>query len=134
VNREARILTTLFSVFAVIGLALSVVGIYAVTAYAASQRTGEIGVRIALGANRKEVIWLVLRLGLKQLLVGLPVGILGAYLTSRALNSVLFQVGTTDLTTFLSIPLMLTAIIIAACLVPAYRAAALNPVEALRIE
>ena len=132
--REARILTTLFSVFAVIGLIRSVVGIYAVSAYATSQRTQEIGVRIALGASNWEVVWLVLRLGLRQLVVGLPVGMLGAYLTSRALASSVFQVTTTDTATFVSIPLILTIIIIAACLIPARSAAKLNPVAALRIE
>ena len=90
--------------------------------------------RIALGASNWEVVWLVLRLGLRQLVVGLPVGMLGAYLTSRALASSVFQVTTTDTATFVSIPLILTIIIIAACLIPARSAAKLNPVAALRIE
>jgi predicted permease len=132
--RESRILTTLFSTFAVAGVLLSVVGIYAVTAYATTQRTQEIGVRKALGARNREIVWLVLRLGLKQLAIGLPLGIAGAYLTSRALEGIVFQIGTTDVMTFFAIPALLTAIVVAACLVPAFRAARLNPVEALRIE
>jgi predicted permease len=132
--REPRILTTLFSSFAVIGLLLSVVGIYAVTAYATSQRTQEIGVRMALGAGIGQIIWLVLRLGLKQLAIGLPVGIAVAFVTSRLLAAILFQITATDFITFFAIPAFLTAIVIGACLLPAIRAAMVNPVDALRIE
>jgi putative ABC transport system permease protein len=133
-NREWRILTLMFSGFAVIGLLLSVVGIYSVTAYATSQRTQEIGVRMALGARSQEIVWLVLSLGLKQLAIGLPLGIAAAFLTSRALSGILFQIATTDFITFFAIPALLTAVVIAACLLPAFRAAKLNPVEALRID
>jgi ABC-type antimicrobial peptide transport system permease subunit len=132
--REPRILTTMFSTFALIGLLLSVVGIYAVTAYATSQRTQEIGVRMALGANSRNVMWLVLRLGLMQLAVGLPLGIVGAFLTSRLLMQMLFQVTTTDFTTFAGIPALLTVTVVGASLLPAIRAARLNPVDALRVE
>jgi ABC-type antimicrobial peptide transport system permease subunit len=132
--REPRILTTLFSSFAVIGLMLSVVGIYAVTAYATSQRTQEIGVRMALGAGSGQIIWLVLRLGLKQLAIGLPVGIAGAFVTSRLLAAILFQITATDFITFFAIPAFLTAIVIGACLLPAIRAVMVNPIDALRIE
>jgi putative ABC transport system permease protein len=133
-NREWRILTLMFSAFAMIGLMLSVVGIYAVTSYATNQRTQEIGVRMALGARNREIVWLVLSLGLKQLAIGVPLGIAGAFLTSRALQGIVFQVTTTDFVTFFAIPALLTAVVVAACLLPALRAARLNPVEALRIE
>lgn len=131
---ETNILSTMFSAFAVIALVLSSVGIYAVTAYSTSQRTQEIGVRMALGAGGREVVWLVLRLGLKHLAVGLPLGMLGAYGMSRLIAGILFQVTPSDLFTFVAIPTMLAAIVVGACLIPARRAAALNPVEALRIE
>jgi putative ABC transport system permease protein len=129
-----QILSTMFSVFAIIGLVLSSVGIYAVTAYATNRRTQEIGVRMALGAGSRDVLWLVLRLGLKQLAVGLPIGLAAAFAVSRLLAVQLFQVTPLDPMTFVSIPVLLTLITLAACLVPARRAARLNAVEALRME
>ena len=131
---ETRILSTLFSVFALIGLLLSAVGIYAVTAYATSQRTQEIGIRIALGAATRDVVWLVLGSGLRQLALALPIGMAFAIAASRLLASVLFEVTPLDLVTFVSIPAMLSAMVLAACLVPARRAARLSPVDALRTE
>ena len=131
---ETKILSTLFSVFALIGLLLSAVGIYAVTAYATSQRTQEIGIRIALGAATRDVVWLVLGSGLRQLALALPIGMAFAIGVSRLLASVLFEVTPLDFVTFVSIPLMLSAIVLAACLVPARRAAGLRPVDALRTE
>ena len=131
---EARMLSTLFSAFALIGLLLSAVGIYAVTAYAMSQRTQEIGIRIAMGATTRDVVWLVLGSGLRQLALALPIGLVCAIAVSRLFASVLFEVAPLDLVTFVSIPAMLSAIVIAACLVPARRAARLSPVDALRTE
>jgi len=131
---ETRVLSTLFSVFALIGLLLSAVGIYAVTAYATSQRTQEIGIRIALGAATRDVVWLVLGSSLRQLALALPIGMAFAIAVSRLLASVLFAVTPLDPMTFVSIPVMLSAIVFAACLVPAWRAARLSPVEALRTE
>ena len=131
---ETRILSTLFSVFALIGLLLSAFGIYAVTAYATSQRTQEIGIRIALGAATRDVVWLVIGSGLRQLALALPIGMAFAIAVSRLLASVLFEVTPLDLVTFVSIPVMLSAIVLAACMVPARRAARRSPVDALRTE
>jgi ABC-type antimicrobial peptide transport system permease subunit len=131
---ETRILSTLFSVFALIGLLLSAVGIYAVTAYATSQRTQEIGIRIALGAATRDVVRLVLGSGLRQLARALPIGMAFAIAVSRLLARVLFEVTPLDPVTFVSIPVMVSAIVLAACLTPARRAARLSPVDALRTE
>jgi ABC-type antimicrobial peptide transport system permease subunit len=129
---ETRVLSTLFSAFALIALLLSAVGIYAVTACAISQRTQEIGIRIALGAASRDLVWLILGSGLRQLALALPIGMASAIAVSRLLASVLFEVRPLDPVTFVSIPVMLSAIVLAACLVPARRAARLSPVDALR--
>ena len=131
---ETRILSTLFSAFALLGLLLSAVGIYAVTAYATNQRTQEIGIRLALGAATRDVVWLVLGSGLRQLALALPIGMAFAIAVSRLLASVLFEVTPMDLVTFVWIPVMLSAIVLAACLVPARRAARLSAADALRTE
>ncbi len=131
---ERRILAAMFSSFAVIALILSSVGIYAVTAYATSQRTQEIGVRVALGAEKRDVVWLILRAGLRQLLIGLPAGLAAAYGVSRVLGSMLFQVTPSDPMTFVFTAAVTAAVIVTACMLPAWRASRLNPVDALRTE
>jgi len=127
-----RIFGSLFAIFALIALVLSAVGLYAVMSYSVTQRTPEIGVRMALGADRRQVSWLVMRRGLVQLGIGLTLGLAGAYGVSRVLTELLAGVTPTDPLTFASITVLLIAVAGAACLIPAYRASRLDPVVALR--
>jgi putative ABC transport system permease protein len=129
-----RVFGTLFAAFAVIALVMSSVGIYAVTSYGVGQRTAEIGIRMALGAGRRDVLWLVLRQGLKRIAIGLTIGLLAAFGMSRVLSSVLVNITPTDPLTFVAISILLTAVTLIACIVPARRAMYLDPVRALRSE
>ena len=126
-----RIFGTLFAVFALIALVLSAVGLYAVMAYAVTQRTQEIGVRMALGAGSRQVSWLILRRGLVQLGIGLGLGLAGAYALSQVLAEIV-AVSPTDPLTFISITVLLAAVALAACLIPARRATRVDPLVALR--
>ncbi|MPY90955.1 MAG: FtsX-like permease family protein [Luteitalea sp.] len=129
-----RVFGTMFALFALIALVLSAVGIYAVMAYSVSQRRQEIGLRIALGASSGTVALGVLRGGLVQLALGLVLGLVGAYGVSRLLESLLVQTTRTDPLTFSTIIAILIAVTIAACLIPARRAARVDPIVALRSE
>jgi len=129
-----RVFGTLFAVFAAIALVLSAVGLYAVTAYSVAQRTQEIGVRIALGAERSQVSWLILRRGLAQLGLGVVLGLIGAWFASGVLQSLLVQLSPHDGPTFAAITLLLLVITVTACLLPARRAMQVDPVVALRTE
>jgi predicted permease len=127
-----RVFGTMFTIFAFIALVLSAVGIYAVTAYSVTQRTPEIGVRMALGARPAQVSWLILRRGLVQLAIGLTFGITLAWFASSALQSLVVQIPTRDPVTFTAIAAVLTVVTLAACVIPARRATRLDPVTALR--
>jgi predicted lysophospholipase L1 biosynthesis ABC-type transport system permease subunit len=126
---------TLFTIFAAIGLLLSAVGLYAVMAYAVTQRTQEIGVRVALGAQGNQVTWMVLKRGLLQLGLGLAFGLAGGLFAGRALPSrILVQTTATDPWTFVAITVLLSLVAITACVVPARRAMRVDPLVALRAE
>ena len=129
-----RVFGAMFTVFALIALILSAVGLYAVTAYSVTQRTQEIGVRMALGAEPRSIRWLILRRALIQLSIGLTLGVAGAFGVGRLLRSMLVQIATADPATLGSIVAVLLAVAIAACLWPARRATRLDPVVALRYE
>ena len=129
-----RVFGSMFAIFAAIALVLSAVGLYAVTAYSVTQRTAEIGVRMALGAQREHVLWLVLRRSLIQLAIAVPIGIAGAVGVGRLLKSVVVQTGAGDPTLIVSIAALMVLVSIAACLVPARRAMTLDPVRALHYE
>ncbi|HEV3484097.1 MAG TPA: ABC transporter permease, partial [Vicinamibacterales bacterium] len=129
-----RVFGALFTIFALIALVLSAVGIYAVTAYSVTQRTQEIGVRMALGAQTGQVSWMILRQGLVQLAIGLVLGIAGGLGVGRILQVIIVQVSPRDPLTFITIVAVLVLVTIAACVIPARRAARLDPLTALRIE
>jgi putative ABC transport system permease protein len=129
-----RVFGSLFVIFALIALVLSAVGLYAVMAYSVTQRTQEIGVRMALGAEGRQVSWLILKGGLVQLAIGLTLGLAGAFGLSRVLRSVLVQVTPTDPVTFVAITTLLIIVAVTACVLPARRATRVDPLVALRAE
>ncbi|HEY2858321.1 MAG TPA: ABC transporter permease [Terracidiphilus sp.] len=124
----------LYASFAAIALSLAAVGIYGVMAFSVGERSHEIGLRMALGATRERVVRMVLREGLVLALCGLVLGLVGAYFVGRAMQSTLFGVGTIDIGAFSAVGLVLLASALVACYFPARRAAAVDPMRALRIE
>jgi putative ABC transport system permease protein len=129
-----RVFGGLFVALGVIALVLSSVGLYGVMAYSVAQRTQEIGVRMALGAGAAHVSWMILRRGLVQTGLGLAIGLAAALGLSRVLRAVLVQVAPGDPITFGTITLLLTAVSLVACLLPARRATQVDPLVALRAE
>lgn len=129
-----RIFGVMFAVFGAIALVLSAVGLYAVMAYSVTQRTQEIGVRVALGAEGRQVSWMILKRGLLQLAVGLTAGLAGAFALSRVMRRLVIQITPTDPVTFTAITILLAVVSIAACLLPARRATRVDPPVALRAE
>lgn len=122
----------LLALFALVALILASVGIYGVMAYSVAQRTNEMGIRMALGAQKSDVINLVLRQGLRLTLVGVVIGVAGSLALTRVLEAQLFGITATDLPTFLGVSTLLMLVALAACLIPAMRAMRVNPMEALR--
>ena len=109
-------------------------GIYGVTAYTVAQRTQEIGIRMAVGAQMRDVLSLMLRKAMSLVLVGAVIGLAGAYAATRVMSNLLFGVTPTDLTTFIAVPLVLLLVALVACLIPARRATRVDPLIALRYE
>lgn len=124
----------LYASFAAIALALAAIGIYGVMAFAVGERSHEIGVRMALGASRERVVRMVLGEGLLLAVGGLGLGLIGAYFVGRAMRSTLFGVGTIDLSAFCAVGAILLVSALVTCYFPARRAAAVEPMKALRIE
>ncbi|HYR80508.1 MAG TPA: FtsX-like permease family protein [Candidatus Dormibacteraeota bacterium] len=129
-----RLTMTLLGAFAGLALVLASVGIYGVMALSTTQRTRELGIRVALGASRGDVLRLILGQGISLIAIGLAAGLLGAFAASRALSSLLYGVGSLDAAALAGALVMLAAVAFFACYLPARRASLVDPIEALRSE
>ena len=129
-----RFNTTLLSIFAGVALVLTIVGLYGVMSYSVAQRTNEIGIRIALGAQGRDVLLMIVKQGSKLILIGLAIGLIGAYASTRLMESLLFGVTAKDPITFAAVATVLAIVALLACYVPAWRATKVDPMEALRCE
>jgi putative ABC transport system permease protein len=131
---QPRLNAMLVTSFAVIALLLAAAGIFGVMSYSVTQRTQEIGIRIALGAQRSDVLQLIVLQGMRFVGAGVVLGLMGVFVCSRLLQSFLFGIGATDLRTMLSVTLILIGVAFVACLIPARRATLVDPIHALRAE
>jgi len=131
---QHRFSLVIFAVFGATALLLAAMGIYGVTTYTVTQRTQEIGIRMALGAQMGDVLKLVLRSAMSLVLIGSGLGLAGAYAIARVMTSLLFGVAPTDLATFIAVTVVMLLVALLACLIPARRATRVDPLVALRYE
>ena len=120
--------------FAGMAFILSAIGIYGLVSYSVAQRTREIGIRMALGAKRNDVLRLVLGEGFKLTIIGVVLGLVGAFAATKVLRNLLFEVKPTDPFTFIAVSLSLLVVALLACYIPARRATKVDPLEAIRYE
>ncbi|MGH9960962.1 MAG: FtsX-like permease family protein, partial [Pyrinomonadaceae bacterium] len=132
--RQRRFNLFLLGCFAVLALVLAGVGIYGLISYSTKQRTREIGIRMALGAQRRDILQLIMGQGLRMTLIGVAIGLAGSLALTRVMKTLLFGISATDPATFVLIALLLTVIALLACYLPARRAAKVDPLAALRYE
>jgi putative ABC transport system permease protein len=131
---DRRFQTMLLGLFAGMALALAAIGVYGVMSYAVTQRTQEIGIRVALGARRRDVLWLIIEEGMKLALGGILIGLLASFALTRFMKTLLYDISAIDPLTFTLIALLLTFIALLACWIPAWRAAKVDPMITLRCE
>jgi putative ABC transport system permease protein len=131
---EPRFRATLLGIFAGSALLLSVIGLYGVMMYTVTQRIPEIGIRLTLGAQRGEILAMVIRQGLQLACCGVVAGVAGALLLTRLLAQFLYGVAVTDLATYIVVSVLLVAVAVIACYIPARRATRIDPIAALRSE
>ena len=133
-SADRRYTTGLLALFAVFGVILAGIGVYGVVSYVVAQRTNEIGLRMALGAQRGDVLWMVVREGLGMAAIGAAIGLLGAWILRQTVAQLVFGISPADPATFCTAALLLIAFAVTATLVPARRAASTDPIAALRCE
>jgi putative ABC transport system permease protein len=133
-SAQRRFNTTLLASFAALALALALIGVYGVVAYSVAQRTREIGIRVALGATRRDVVSLVVTSGLTWTVVGIAIGLAGALAATRLMTGLLFGVTAEDPATFATIAAVMAGVAVSASYLPARRAASIDPASALRTE
>jgi len=131
---QPRFYSRLLGALSAAALLIAAVGIYGVAAFSVSQRTHEIGIRLALGAERADILRMILRSSLPLILVGVGLGLCGAVAVTRVLQSFLFEVKPTDIATFAVVSVLLAAVALLACYIPARRATKVDPMVALRYE
>lgn len=132
--RTVRPVATLLAIFAGIALVLTVLGLYGLLSFVVTQRTREFGIRMALGAQKRNVLQLVIRHGMKLAVIGIAAGLLMSFSLTRLIRAMLFDVSATDPLTFTTLAALLMFVSVLACYLPAKRATKVDPIEALRYE
>jgi putative ABC transport system permease protein len=131
---QARLMMWLLGIFAGVALLLASIGIYGAVAYSVEQRTGEIGVRMALGAQTRDVLRLIVNQGMKPVIIGLAIGVMAAFAVGRLIATQLYQVSAHNPALLAGATILLATIALIACLLPARRATQVDPIHALRVE